>query len=174
MIKHFTRSKKKVSVAVGSESSESIKRKMPDSPTVSDPNAKKQREDPLADFNNLERQLDMVDSQKIFEEVAAMMQESQETGNDKEEVVSVKKKLVYALSIHKSKDLRLPISIRQFELFQSFLWKLRINMSAEENEKLNIEYLCHHRTMGRININTVPNLSPSTSFSSWLFNNFYC
>lgn len=161
MLHHFTRSKKKISVAVGSES---IKRKMPENPG-SDPNAKKQREDPLA-MTDLERQLDMVDSQKIFEEVAAMMQESQETGIDKEEVASVKKKLVYALSIHKSKDLRLPISIRQFELFQSFLWKLRINMSAEENEKLNIEYLCHHRTMGRININTVPNLSPSTSFSS--------
>ena len=147
----FTRSKSKVSVSI--QVSDPVKRKMPDN--ISDPNAKRLHRDEsksnsLNNLETLERQLEMVDSQKIFDEVVTMMQDS---GNNKEEEVSVKKNLVYALSIHKSKDLRMPITIRQFELFQSFLWKKRISMSVEENEKLNIEYICHHRTMGRIHIN---------------------
>ena len=151
----FTRSKTKTKVSVSTQvlGSDPVKRKMPDNP--SDPYAKRHHPDesnsnPLDDLNNLEWSLEMVDSQKIFDEVVTMMQES---GNNKEEEVSVKKNLVYALSIHKTKDLRMPITIRQFELFQSFLWKKRINMSVEENENLNIEYICHHRTMGRIHIN---------------------
>ena len=148
----FTRSKTKL-VSVSTQVSDQVKRKMPDN--LNDPNAKRQHRedsnsDPLDNLDSLERQLGMVDSQKILDEVVAMMQES---GNSNEDETSVKKNLVYTLSIHISKDTRMPITIKQFEQFQSFLWKKRTSMSAEDNEKLNIEYICHHRTMGRIHIN---------------------
>ena len=143
----LTRSKA-TKVSVGTQVQ--VKRKMPETEaSSSNPNAKRQHQekinsDPLNELDDLEESLNMVDSQKIFDEVVAMMEDDKP-----EEEVAAKKNLVYALTIHKSKEERMPITIRQFEAFQTFLWKQRINLTIEENEKINIEYTCHHRTIGR-------------------------